>query len=286
MRIAILFLAIAPLTTAADPTYLRRYLPDVQAKASDLTTKTAQFKPLFGLGDADIRQVKGVARYGELTVAPDGSSELVSYPTEEQIYYILDGNGVLLYEDQKVPVKKNDFMYLPVGIKHGLANTSKTPVRVMVMGFKIPQGMKVAPTPRLMLANADNGKLEPVSGHGPTSLFKLLMGDTGSTRDMLSAANVMVSLFIMDFAPGGTNIPHHHDTAEEIYFVLRGHGEMVAGGGADGNEGRYPVKEGDAFFYRLNTTVGFYSGAKEGEPHDLILAVRSLYPFPKSLFQR
>jgi hypothetical protein len=53
---------------------------------------------------------------------------------------------------------------------------------------------------------------------------------------------------------------------------------MVAGGGADGNEGRYPAKEGDAYFFRLNTTVGFYSGAKPGAPKDLILAVRSKFP--------
>jgi mannose-6-phosphate isomerase-like protein (cupin superfamily) len=67
---------------------------------------------------------------------------------------------------------------------------------------------------------------------------------------------------------------------EEIYYVLRGHGDMVAGGGADGNEGRYPAKEGDAFFLRLNTTVGFYSGSTGGD-HDLILAVRSRFPFQR-----
>ena len=87
------------------------------------------------------------------------------------------------------------------------------------MGFKIPQGANVAPTAKLMLANAADVKLVPVQGHGPTSLFKLLMGTTQSTRDKLPAANQMVSLFIMDFAPGGTNIPHHHDTAEEIYYI-------------------------------------------------------------------
>ena len=40
-------------------------------------------------------------------------------------------------------------------------------------------------------------------------------------------------------------------------------------------------QEGDAYFIRLNTTVGFYSGAKEGQPHDLVLAVRSSFPFPR-----
>jgi mannose-6-phosphate isomerase-like protein (cupin superfamily) len=66
---------------------------------------------------------------------------------------------------------------------------------------------------------------------------------------------------------------------EEIYFVLRGHGDMVAGGGVDGNEGRYPARAGDAFFIRLNATVGFYSGSGAGEEHDEVLAVRSMYPF-------
>ena len=50
----------------------------------------------------------------------------------------------------------------------------------------------------------------------------------------------------MDFAPGGTNFPHHHETAEEIYLVIDGEGEMVAGGGTDGIEGRHPAKAGDA----------------------------------------
>jgi hypothetical protein len=56
---------------------------------------------------------------------------------------------------------------------------------------------------------------------------------------------------------------------------------MVAGGGEAGNEGRHPAQEGDAYFIRLNTTVGFYAArAGNGEPHALVLAVRSMYPFP------
>jgi mannose-6-phosphate isomerase-like protein (cupin superfamily) len=267
---------------AADPTFLRRRIPDIQAQPDDLTAGAtgASYRPAFGVGDPQAKLLKGIARYGELIVSAGGTSALVSYPAEEQIYFILDGSGTLLYGDQKVAVRKDDFMYLPVGVKHGMANASDQPVRLLVMGFKIPSVAKVAPTAKLMLANAADVPLVPVQGHGPTSLFKLLMGTTESTRDKLAAAHQMVSLFIMDFAPGGTNIPHHHEMEEEIYFILRGHGDMVAGGGADGNEGRYPAKAGDAFFIRLNATVGFYSGSKEGE-HDLVLAVRSRFPFPR-----
>jgi mannose-6-phosphate isomerase-like protein (cupin superfamily) len=285
-RIAIPLFLGAALLSAADPTFLRRRIPDIQPKAVDLSTSTAHYRAAFGAGDDDARQLKSVARYGELTVDPGGRSELVSYPTEEQIYYVLDGNGMLLYNGEEHAVKKNDFAYLPVGIRHGMANRSGSAVRLLVMGFRIPTGNKAAVPPSLMLANADDVKLVELESHGPTALFKLLMGTTASTRDKLSAANVMVSLFIMDFAPGGTNIPHHHDNAEEIYYVLRGHGDMVAGGGESGNEGRYPAKEGDSYFIRLNTTVGFYAPqAAASEPHSLILAVRSNYPFGRGARQ-
>jgi len=274
--------AAASVALAADPTFLRRYLPDVPPVADDLTANSAgaSYRPAFGGGDPQAGQLKGIARYGELTVAPGGASAIVSYPAEEQIYFVLDGNGTLVYGDQRAPVKKNDYLYLPVGVKHGIANESHLPVRLLVIGFKIPRGTNLPPTPKLMLANADDVPLVPVAGHGPTALFRLLMGTTASRRDRLAAASQMVSLFIMDFAPGGTNIPHHHEMEEEIYYILRGHGDMVAGGGADGNEGRYPAREGDAFFIRLNATVGFYSGSKSGD-HDLVLAVRSRFPFPQ-----
>ena len=279
-----LVLAWAVALSAADPTFLRRSLNDIESKPDDLTgagSRAASYKPIFGAGDAQARQLKGIVRYGELTVGADGTSATVSYPAEEQLYYVTAGSGTLLYGDQKAAIRADDFMYLPVGVSHGVTNQGSQPVRILVMGFRIPSNVTVQPTPKLLLANAADVQLVTVAGHGPTSLFKLLMGTTQSTRDKLAAASQMVSLFIMDFAPGGTNIPHHHEMEEEIYYVLRGKGDMVAGGGADGNEGRYPAKEGDAYFIRLNSTVGFYSGSKEGEPHDRILAVRSRFPFPR-----
>jgi Cupin domain len=114
-----------------------------------------------------------------------------------------------------------------------------------------------------------------VSGHPSSTLYRLLMGDVESKRDRLAAGRVLTSLFVMEIAPGGTNFPHHHEREEEIYLVLSGHGVMVAGGGIDGIEGRHPAKAGDAYFFRLNCTVGYYSAP---DVKSRILAVRSWYP--------
>lgn len=261
-----------------DPTFLHRFVPELREKADGLSSPTCHYKPIFGEGDPEARIVRGIARFGEFVVDPGGISAQVDYATEEQVYVVTEGAGILHYGEEKVPVRKNDFMYLPPGIRHGISNPSSHACRLIVMGFRIPSGVQVPAPSKPLLANIDDVKKEVVAGHPPTTLYQLLMGDTQSKRDKLAAAHVLTSLFVMEFAPGGTNFPHHHEREEEIYFVLNGYGEMAAGSGMDGVEGRHPAKAGDAYFFRLNCTVGFYAGNKPGEEKARILAVRSLFP--------
>ncbi len=152
---------------------------------------------------------------------------------------------------------------------------------MIVMGFRLPSGETVKPPAHLMIANLADVPKQTVASHPASTLFQLLLGTTESKRDRLAASRVVTSLFVMEFDPGGTNFPHHHDREEEIYLVLDGQGDMVAGGGLDGIEGKHPAKVGDAYFFRLNCTVGFYSRTLPGQPKARILAVRSLYPFPQ-----
>jgi mannose-6-phosphate isomerase-like protein (cupin superfamily) len=278
--LGVLLLTAACLLAAertVDPTFLHRYVPDVQAKASDVTTETCHYKPIFGEGDSVTRIVKGVARFGELTVDAKGACATVSYPAEEQVYFVLEGAGSVTYGEENHPIRESDFMYFPPGVKHSLANSSPALTRVIVMGFKIPAGTGVNPPSHLLIANADEVKQETVSGHPSSVLYRLLMGDTRSTRDRIAAGLVLTSLYIMDFELGGTNFPHHHQSEEEIYLLLEGKGDIIAGGGIDGIEGRHPAKAGDAYFFRLNCTVGFYASPEPGAKAR-ILAVRSLFP--------
>jgi mannose-6-phosphate isomerase-like protein (cupin superfamily) len=279
IRMLLIALLAAGATLAAerktDATFLRKNLADVKPQQSDVTTANCHYKPIFGSGDEDARLLRSVARFGEMTVDAGGSCAPVNYPAEEQVYYVLDGTGAVEHGDEKVPVKKNDFMYFAPGVKH---SASGGPLRVVVMGWRVPPRTEVKIPAKLPIANADDVKKQVVGGHPPTTLYQLLIGDTTSTRDRLATAHVLTSLFIMEFDAGGTNIPHHHDREEEIYLLMDGHGQMVAGGGMDGIEGKFPSKPGDAYFFRLNTTVGFYAGNKPGEPKSHILALRSTYP--------
>jgi hypothetical protein len=63
-----------------------------------------------------------------------------------------------------------------------------------------------------------------------------------------------------------------------MYLLLRGSGDMVAGRDAEGKEVRHPATAGAVFFFKPGTQVGYYSNAKEGQPHDIRVAARSNVP--------
>ena len=277
-RYGIFSLLLLVIVSSANCQYLRRSLSAVPDVSMEFTSPTAHYRAMFGAGDDSSGIIKGVNRYGYLTIDSKGSSNIVKYADDEQVLYVLEGTGVLHYGKENVPVSKNDFMYIPVGTEVGFSNPRERILSVMVMGFKIMKGTVIKPSTGLMIANADEVPFQVLGSHGPTTQFQLLMGTTESVRYKLASAYQVNSLFIMDFAASGTNIPHRHDKEEEIYFILRGHGDIVAGETADKKEFRIPSKEGDAFFFSPKTLIGFYSGNKEGEEHARILAVRFKYP--------
>ena len=283
--VSALFIAVVPVLPAQDskvePTWLHRYVPSLAETAGDLSSATCHYKPIFGAGDTESRLPRTVTRFAEVKIDARGDCKPVSYERDEEIDFILKGSGVLRYGDVSSAMRTNDFTYLAPGMKHSIANSLQEELRVLVMGFKIPSAVSIAtPSANPKIANLDDLKEQTVQGHPASVQYKLMVGPRTGKRDAINEAYVIVDFFWMNFAPGGTNAPHHHETAEEIYLVLDGEGEMVAGSGIDGVEGRYPAKAGDAYYFRQNSTVGFYNQNKpEAKAH--ILAVRAKVPLPK-----
>ena len=262
--------------------HLQRSVATIPEEEMEISTETAHYKPMFGAGDAEAEMVKGIERYGMLTIEPGGKSQSVNYGREELVYYVLDGKGKLYYNNKEKTISKDDFFYVPIDTEHRFSTPSgsRDSLHMMVMGFKLPEEPEVKPASDLQLASAKEVEFKTLeqNNHGPTSRFQLLLGTTRSKRDKLAAASQVLSMYVIDFDHGGTNIPHRHENEEEIYFMLQGRGEMVAGETPEGEPRKFPVKAGDAFFFSRGSQVGFYSGTSEGEEHARILAVRSRYP--------
>jgi mannose-6-phosphate isomerase-like protein (cupin superfamily) len=268
MRYWILFTIACALSAeerTVEPTYLRRQIDAVRP----VEWGACQYRPLFGESDPEKRVTRGVTRYGVLDARPGVDCGAVTRSGEESVYVVLRGEGSLA----GLAFTSDSFTYVPPGMEHSLVCKSASGCRVVVMGFYTKETGGEVRTATL-------GEIEKqtVGGHPPSVLYQLMLGDVASKRDRIAAGRTVVSLYVMSFQPGGTNFPHHHDREEEIYLVLDGEGQMVAGSGADGIENRIPAKAGDAFFFRLNCTVGFYATQAPGVK-SRILAVRSTYPF-------
>ena len=207
------------------PTWLHRYVPQLNYAQVDLVSPTCHYKAIFGEGDPENRIMLSVARFGEATLDAGGNCQMVEYGRQEELYFVMEGKGALHYGDQTYPMRAHDFTYLPPGVKHFIANTSPEPLRVVVMTFKIPSSLSIgAPPAEAKIVNMDDVKEETVEGHPTSVLYKLLAGPRTGTHDAIDQAYVVVSLFWMDFAPGGTNFPHHHQAAEENISDRRWYG--------------------------------------------------------------
>ncbi|MCZ2077853.1 MAG: cupin domain-containing protein [Bryobacteraceae bacterium] len=259
-----------------DPTWLRRQATEVPAVRTG--APGVKYRALFGEGAQGARILRGVVRYGEMILEPGASTMESTLAGEEQAHVVLEGSGIIHYKGSEHPLRVNDFYYIAPGSRHQIRNDSKRQLRIVVMGFRTKDDPALPAPEPLQIANISDVPLQVVGGHPPSTKYRLLMGDRRSIRDRIAAGEVLTSLFIMEFEPGGTNFPHHHETEEEIYLVLEGSGDMVAGGGADGVEGRHPAKANDAYAFRLNCTVGFYNAGPPNRAKARILAVRSLFP--------
>jgi mannose-6-phosphate isomerase-like protein (cupin superfamily) len=264
---------------SVEPTWLHRDVSALREHPGDLSSSSCHYTPIFGEGDKESRFPLSIARFGELTVNPQGVCPSVAYSHQEELYFVRDGRGVLHYEEESHALAPNDFTYVAPAVQHSISNPSNQSLRLVVVTAKIPSDTSIAPPAKLVVANLSELQEQTVEGHPKSVLYKLLIGPRTAARDRINATYAVADFFLMDFAPAGTNFPHHHETAEEIYLVLDGEGKIAAGGGMDGVEGLHPAKAGDAYYFRPNCTVGFYNQTTPGAKAH-ILAVRAFVPRP------
>ena len=284
-KLAVMLLAVAPSLAAqerkVEPSWLYRQVSALRERSIDMTTRSCRYTPIFGEGDVESQLPQSFARFGELTVDAHGACQSISSARQEELIFVLDGSGVLHYADESHPLAQNDFTYISPAVPHRLSNPSTQPLKLVLTAVRIPADTHIAEPSKLEVANLSELKEQVVGGHPSSVLYKLLIGPRTAARDRINATYTVADFFLMDFAPDGTNFPHHHETAEEIYLVLDGQGQMAAGAGMDGILGLHPAKAGDAYFFRQNCTVGFYNQKTAGAKAH-ILAVRAFVPLPKN----
>jgi mannose-6-phosphate isomerase-like protein (cupin superfamily) len=56
------------------------------------------------------------------------------FGNQEEIYYIIKGNGIFYCDQEKASIKSGDAVYIPIGLEHGLDNNGNDDIEYLVLG--------------------------------------------------------------------------------------------------------------------------------------------------------
>jgi uncharacterized RmlC-like cupin family protein len=156
-RLIVVFLAIGTGLLAQEqrlePTWLYRDVSVLHDHETDLTSQSCHYIPIFGDGDVESRFPQSVVRFGELTVDAKGVCQTVAYSSQEELYFVRDGSGVLRYGDQSHTLAPNDFTYVPPTVRHSVSNPSNQPLRLVITTARIPVDTPISQPAKLVVAN-------------------------------------------------------------------------------------------------------------------------------------
>jgi mannose-6-phosphate isomerase-like protein (cupin superfamily) len=75
---------------------------------------------------------------------PAGAAEVMHYHSKaRQFFYILDGEGVMIFEDRQVVLQKGDGLEVPPQVRHQFRNQSNTDVHFLVISVPTTRGDRV-----------------------------------------------------------------------------------------------------------------------------------------------
>jgi len=62
------------------------------------------------------------------------------HTVQEQIYHVLDGEGVLTLDGRKVVMRRHDYVYIPPGVRHSFTNEGLSSLVFLVVTSPVEDG--------------------------------------------------------------------------------------------------------------------------------------------------
>ena len=70
-------------------------------------------------------------KMGLVSVRPHAALPVHTHVREDQLYYVLDGEGTIVMNDQTFELKPGRAVAIPPGVAHGVRNESDRPLRYL-----------------------------------------------------------------------------------------------------------------------------------------------------------
>jgi len=111
--------------------------PEFEKKFQGHHGDTALYQEVWGRGENLPDGVKSFTDLVRITIKPGGTNRLHSHEDREQIYIILQGEGVMQVGEEKEEAKAGDAILLPAQIPHGFFNTGKKTAVILLLAARV-----------------------------------------------------------------------------------------------------------------------------------------------------
>jgi mannose-6-phosphate isomerase-like protein (cupin superfamily) len=160
--------------------------------------------------------------YGRLQ--PSDCTTLAKLEGEQEVYYVLDGNGDITAGGRTVPLHKDVAVFMPEGIEFSMKNTGKEDLTMYVVNEPVPSGF----TPRKEMIVTDEHTVpvrtplvaSPYTIPGASGHWAHVVRDLFSRADGLATIGDIITVTINPMSMGE---PHPHQPGhEEIWAEISG----------------------------------------------------------------
>ena len=89
---------------------------------------------IFGAKKPD--SMKSFEHFARITLKPGDTNYLHTHENAEQVYFVMQGGGMVQVGEESEEVKAGDVIFLPKGNQHGFYNTGKKIAILYLVGVK------------------------------------------------------------------------------------------------------------------------------------------------------
>jgi len=183
-----------------------------------------------------------------------------------EVYFVLDGEGILYYGDKSIRAKGGTYVMLPPKTPHKLKNIGNSNLEHLV--FAVPP---FSPHDVELLDDFANETFipetfkhdkPPITALDGALIYELIPPDERERLDIALAVG---------FLPKGRKaIPHYHKISEEIYYVSSGVGQVRV------DEEKFNIKKGSVI-YVLRDKVHALENKSDSEELNIVCITSPAY---------
>ena len=81
--------------------------------------------------------MKSFVNFSRVLIKPGTTNEMHEHGDQEQVYFVLQGGGVIQVGDEEEQVKAGDAVFLPAQIPHGFVNNTDKLTILLMIGAKV-----------------------------------------------------------------------------------------------------------------------------------------------------